>query len=282
MMNRGNKNVEDFKYLIDSRNLTNKEKVEEREAILKARAARFEERSESEIKNAKLMQLKYQIKDYIDNLIDNRNPSFSAFLKVYVDTLYKKRKDFAADINIEAISLSHILNEHREPNESFLKKLIKHSQSSFNELGGFDKELWPMISFWDKTSRFLNSLDNGNVKKTNLEGKASIVKFEINKDRAGKFRFNLKAGNHQVILSSQGYATKAACENAIKSVRKNSKNDKMFHRKKAKDGSPYFSLISSNGQVIGRSEMYSSNSSMSKGIASVKKNASKAKIENKT
>lgn len=104
-------------------------------------------------------------------------------------------------------------------------------------------------------------------------------KFEINKDKAGKFRFNLKAGNHQVILSSQGYATKAACENGIESVRKNSKDDSMFDRKKAKDGSPYFSLKSTNGQVIGSSEMYSSTSAMSKGIASIKKNAPKASVQ---
>ncbi len=104
-------------------------------------------------------------------------------------------------------------------------------------------------------------------------------KFEINKDKAGKFRFNLKAGNHQVILSSQGYSTKSACENGIESVRKNCKDDKMFDRKKAKDGSPYFSLKSSNGQVIGSSEMYSGTSAMSKGIASIKKNAPKAKVQ---
>jgi len=103
-------------------------------------------------------------------------------------------------------------------------------------------------------------------------------KFEIKKDKAGKFRFNLKAGNHQVILSSQGYSTKKACENGIESVRKNCKNDKMFDRKKAKNGSPFFSLKSSNGQVIGSSEMYSGTSAMNKGIASIKKNAPKAKV----
>ncbi len=53
----------------------------------------------------------------------------------------------------------------------------------------------------------------------------------------------------------------------------------MFDRKKAKDGSPYFSLKSTNGQVIGSSEMYSSTSAMSKGIASIKKNAPKATIQ---
>ena len=104
-------------------------------------------------------------------------------------------------------------------------------------------------------------------------------KFEIKKDKAGKFRFNLKAGNGQVILSSQGYASRSGCDNGIESVRKNSQNDGMFDRCEAKDGSPYFCLKSSNGQVIGNSEMYSSSSAMENGIASVKKNAPDASIE---
>ncbi|MBT8298359.1 MAG: YegP family protein [Maribacter sp.] len=101
-------------------------------------------------------------------------------------------------------------------------------------------------------------------------------KFEIKKDKAGKFRFNLKAGNGQVILSSEAYNTKSACENGIESVMKNSQNDSMFERKEAKNGSPYFNLKASNGQVIGKSEMYSGKSGMENGIASVKKNAAKA------
>ncbi len=103
-------------------------------------------------------------------------------------------------------------------------------------------------------------------------------KFEIKKDKAGKFRFNLKASNGQVILSSEAYNTKDACDNGIESVKRNSQNDGMFNRKEAKDGSPYFNLKASNGQVIGSSEMYSSNSAMENGIASVKKNAPKASI----
>jgi uncharacterized protein YegP (UPF0339 family) len=104
-------------------------------------------------------------------------------------------------------------------------------------------------------------------------------KFEIKKDKAGKFRFNLKAGNGQIILSSEGYNTKSACENGIESVKKNSQNDNMFERKVAKNGSPCFNLKASNGQVIGTSEMYSGNSGMENGIASVKKNAPKASVE---
>ncbi|MGJ8591052.1 MAG: YegP family protein [Aquaticitalea sp.] len=103
-------------------------------------------------------------------------------------------------------------------------------------------------------------------------------KFEINKDKAGKYRFNLKAGNGQMILSSQGYESKSGCTNGIDSVRKNSQDDARFDRKTAKDGSPFFNLTSTNGQIIGNSEMYSSASAMENGIASVKKNAPDAAV----
>jgi len=104
-------------------------------------------------------------------------------------------------------------------------------------------------------------------------------KFEIKTDKSGKFRFNLKAGNGQVILSSQGYTTKAACENGIESVRTHSQDDGNFERNTAKDGSPYFNLKASNGQVIGNSEMYSNTSAMENGVDSVKKNAPDAAVE---
>ena len=104
-------------------------------------------------------------------------------------------------------------------------------------------------------------------------------KFEVKTTSSGKTMFNLKAGNGQVILTSEQYNSKSACENGIESVRTNSQNDARFERKTAKDGSPYFNLKASNGQVIGKSEMYTSTSAMENGIASVKKNAPDAKVE---
>ena len=107
-------------------------------------------------------------------------------------------------------------------------------------------------------------------------------KFEITTDNSGKFRFNLKAGNGQTILSSQGYSSKSGCTNGIESVRKNSQDDARFERKTAKNGSPYFSLKAGNGEIIGSSEMYSSTSAMENGIASVKKNAPDASVDDKS
>lgn len=104
-------------------------------------------------------------------------------------------------------------------------------------------------------------------------------KFEIKKDKSGQFRFNLKATNGQVILSSEAYTSKTACNNGISSVRTNSQDDGRYERNTAKNGSPYFNLKASNGQVIGTSEMYSSSSAMENGIASVKSNAPNASVE---
>ena len=52
-------------------------------------------------------------------------------------------------------------------------------------------------------------------------------KFELYKDKAGKFRFRLKAGNGQVIAVSEAYESKASANNGIASVRKNAPDAKL-------------------------------------------------------
>ncbi len=103
-------------------------------------------------------------------------------------------------------------------------------------------------------------------------------KFEIKTGKNGKFHFNLKATNGQVILTSETYNDRKGAEKGIASVRKNAANDKRFERKTAKDGSPYFVLTASNGEPVGKSEMYKSVKSMENGIASVARNSPDAPI----
>ena len=104
-------------------------------------------------------------------------------------------------------------------------------------------------------------------------------KFVISTRKNGEFQFNLKADNGQVILTSEGYTTRAACENGIESVRKNSADDARYERKRSTNDKHYFNLKAANGQVIGSSEMYESSAAMENGIASVKKNAPDATLE---
>jgi uncharacterized protein len=102
--------------------------------------------------------------------------------------------------------------------------------------------------------------------------------FEIKTTTAGKFHFVLKAGNGQVILSSQQYASRDNAVNGIDSVKKHCKKDASFERKTDKGGAPYFVLNADNGQVIGQSESYSSAGAMENGIESVKANAPNAPV----
>lgn len=103
-------------------------------------------------------------------------------------------------------------------------------------------------------------------------------KFEISVRKNGEFQFNLKAGNGQVILLSEGYSTRAACVNGINSVKKNAVEARRFEKKEAANGRPFFVLKARNGQVIGQSQMYTSEKTCDNGIASVAKNAPEAEV----
>ena len=103
-------------------------------------------------------------------------------------------------------------------------------------------------------------------------------KFEISTGKSGKFTFNLKASNGQVILSSESYDSRKGAEGGIASVKKNAGNDARFERKTAKDGSSFFVLKAANGEPIGKSEMYKTKRSVESGIASVGKNAPDAPV----
>lgn len=106
--------------------------------------------------------------------------------------------------------------------------------------------------------------------------------FELKAAAGGKFMFNLKAANHQVVLTGESYAAKAGALAGIESVKKNAPNDARYQRKTAKDNSPYFVLIAANAEPLGRSEMYSSSAAMEGGIASVKANAPTAEVKDLT
>ncbi len=90
---------------------------------------------------------------------------------------------------------------------------------------------------------------------------------------AEKFRFTLHAANHEIILSSQSYESLAAAEAGIASVQKNGPLAGSFEKKTSSANQPYFVLKAGNGQIIGTSEMYSSEAGRDNGIASVRANS---------
>ena len=104
--------------------------------------------------------------------------------------------------------------------------------------------------------------------------------YEISENDNGKVSFVLKAGNAEVILRSQMYASKASAENGIASVQTNCGTDERYEKKEASDGRPYFNLKAANSQIIGTSQMYAAASGRDNGIASVKTNGVSTTVKN--
>ncbi|WP_205510036.1 YegP family protein [Longitalea arenae] len=107
-------------------------------------------------------------------------------------------------------------------------------------------------------------------------------KFIITKRVNGEFQFSLKTGNGETILSSEGYSTKSNCQNGIESVKRNAPDENKYDRKRASNGKFYFTLEAVNGQTIGISELYESESGCTNGILSVRMQAPDATIQDAT
>ncbi len=119
------------------------------------------------------------------------------------------------------------------------------------------------------------------LKSINLFGWRETMagKFDLKKSTSGKYFFNLKAGNGEIILTSEMYSSKSAAENGIDSVKRNAPDDNRYDRKESGKGEPYFVLKAGNGEPLGKSETYSSTAAMENGIESVKENAPSAATE---
>ena len=117
-------------------------------------------------------------------------------------------------------------------------------------------------------------------------------KFVIRKTNTG-IKFDLKAGNGEVIATSEVYNSEDACRNGIASVQKNApvanvedqtvegyaeQKHPKFEVYEDKGGEFRFRLKATNGQVIAVSEGYKAKASCLNGIESVQKNAPDADI----
>ncbi len=116
-------------------------------------------------------------------------------------------------------------------------------------------------------------------------------KFVIKQTATG-FKFDLKAGNGEVICTSEIYTTEAACVKGLESVKAcaigevedqtvepvEAKKHPKFELYTDKSGEFRFRLKAKNGQIIATSESYKTKASCENGIESVKKNAPEAEV----
>ncbi len=96
------------------------------------------------------------------------------------------------------------------------KEVIGTSGEVINTLANCKKSIDSVVANAPVADVEDQTVDGYEVKK--------CPKFEIYLDKAGEFRFRLKATNGEPILASEGYTAKSSCKNGIDSVRKNSVN----------------------------------------------------------
>ena len=149
-MTNKKKNMTDTEYGIDSRYKSNKERQSEAATLMEARLKRMRNLPKDKITKAKLLQLKIKMEEYIKNPVYDNHNHFSDFLKLYVDSVYSKRSDFAKDIDVDPVSLSQIINNHREPKEEFIMKLMIHSEKVYKNVCDFHKKIWYQVYFHQK------------------------------------------------------------------------------------------------------------------------------------
>ena len=140
----------DVEYGIDSRYTSDLESVSEATALMEARLRRMKLLSNDQITKAKLLQLKLKMEEFINHPVYDNHNHFSNFLKFYIDSIYSKRSIFAKDINVDPVSLSQVINNHREPKDEFILKLMIHSEKVYKDVCSFNKKIWYQIYFNNK------------------------------------------------------------------------------------------------------------------------------------
>lgn len=159
MIKKNYKDIEGAEYGVDSRYSSKKEKKTESEALMEARLNRMKNLSSDEIIRAKLLQLKLKMEEYIQKPVYKKHDFFTEFLTSYIDAIYSKRSNFANDMDITPVRLSQVLNNHREPKDEFMLRLMIHSEKTYQNICEFHKKIWYQVYYHEKICDIMSSQD---------------------------------------------------------------------------------------------------------------------------
>jgi len=117
--------------------LTAKQKKEADSQLAKARKRVGSQLTAAQVLYARIMQLRFQMEDYIKSNQYKEELTFSYFLKQYIQLRYTMNKKFAEDIELDEAELSFILNKRRLPSEKVIARLGLHSNHTIPALSWY-------------------------------------------------------------------------------------------------------------------------------------------------
>jgi len=178
MTKKKNKELVGVEYGVDSRYTSKKDREADGKALMEARLKRMENLSEDQIARAKLLQLKLKMEEYISKPVYQDYNFFTEFLTTYIDTIYSKRSNFAKDIDITPILLSKVINNHREPRDEFMMRLMIHSEKTYKNVCEFHKKTWYQVYFHEKICDTMSSQDRWRPKVEKHVNVSKLIKVE--------------------------------------------------------------------------------------------------------
>lgn len=147
-----NRKVEQYgaEFGVNSRYTSTNARKSDGQALMEARLERMKQVSDDDIIKAKLVQLKLKMEDYLQKPVYKDHNFFTEFLAAYIDAVYSKRSNFASDIDITPVRLSQVLNNHREPHDEFMLRLMVHSEKTYQNVCDFPQKTWYQVYYQEK------------------------------------------------------------------------------------------------------------------------------------
>jgi len=115
-----------------------------------------------------LLQLRFQIEDYLQSDHFSESHTFAFFLKEYIARLNKRNNEFADEIDMDPSELSQIINQHGAPNQKLIIRLEIHSNKNFPAL------LWFKLIEKEKAHALVHNEDLRNEERKHVKQKLAF------------------------------------------------------------------------------------------------------------
>lgn len=148
--------------------LTKKDRTQADIQLVEARRKLQEKATDRDLLVARLMQLKFQLEDYIRSEQYDPNKNFGSFLKSYLGVINRNARQLASEINVHKTLMSQLITNARIPNESIVVRLELHSN------GNIPAHYWFQIMQKDKVHHLQTNKSLRKQERENVIGKVSV------------------------------------------------------------------------------------------------------------
>lgn len=154
-------------FVLPSR-LTKKQQQQAADQLKAARLRVQQTASDNSRLAARLLQLRYRLEDYINSEKYDPRKRFGNFLKAYIETVDKKRREFGHEIHLHESQLSQLISNTREPNESIIIRLELHSNKNI------PAEYWFRLLQKEKIHELRHNKQLRNSEKKHVQNKVTV------------------------------------------------------------------------------------------------------------